>query len=101
MKQIADGFWYDTAPVRIVGAALSVNMVALRLPSGGLLIHSPLAMTPERRAGVEALGPIEHLVAPNLFHHLSRRLGRRVSESEGARHDKTERVRTGRVWWVR
>jgi hypothetical protein len=27
-------------------------------------------MTPERRAAVEALGPVAHLYAPNLYHHL-------------------------------
>ena len=33
------------------------------------MLHSPVSMTPERRAAVEALGTVAHLFAPNLFHH--------------------------------
>jgi hypothetical protein len=35
-----------------------------------LLVHSPVALTPQRRAAVEALGAVAHLYAPNLYHHL-------------------------------
>jgi hypothetical protein len=49
---------------------LTSNMTVLRLGDGTLLLHSPLAMTPERRAAVEALGSVAHLYAPNLYHHL-------------------------------
>lgn len=45
-------------------------MTVLRLPDGGLWVHSPVAFTPERRTAVAALGPVRFLVAPNLFHHL-------------------------------
>jgi hypothetical protein len=34
------------------------------------VLESPLPLTPERRAAIEALGPIAHLYSPNLFHHL-------------------------------
>ena len=71
MRQLAEGVWLDTTPMRIVGTTSSVSMAVLRLPSGGLLLYSPLEMKSERRAAVEALGRVEHLVAPNLFHHLS------------------------------
>jgi hypothetical protein len=66
---LAPGVWIDTTPVRIVGTKLSSTMTVLRL-SDGLLLHSPIEMTPERRASVEALGLVRHLYAPNLFHHL-------------------------------
>src|SRR5262245_22705758 len=45
-------------------------MTVLRLGDGSLLLHSPIAMTPERRAAVEKLGPVAHLYAPNTYHHL-------------------------------
>ena len=45
-------------------------MTVLRLGDGSLLLYPPVAMTPERRAAVEALGPVAHLYAPNLYHHL-------------------------------
>ena len=70
LTPFADGVWVDTAPVRIVGTKLTSTMTVLRLGDGSLLLHSPLAMTPERRAAVDALGTVTHLYAPNLFHHL-------------------------------
>jgi hypothetical protein len=45
-------------------------MAIVRLADGGLLLYSPITMTPERRAAVEAIGPVAHLYAPNTFHHL-------------------------------
>jgi hypothetical protein len=70
LTPFAEGVWVDCAPVRILGTRLTATMTVLRLGDGSLLLHSPLAMTPARRAAVEALGPVAHLYAPNLFHHL-------------------------------
>jgi hypothetical protein len=67
----AEGVWVDTAPMLIVGMPLTSTMTVIRLGDGSLLIHSPIELTPERRAAVEALGPVAHLYAPNAFHHLS------------------------------
>nr|AYM52845.1 hypothetical protein [Myxococcaceae bacterium MCy9487] len=49
---------------------LGGRMTVIRLPDGGLWVHSPVAFTPARRAAVEALGPVRFLVAPNLLHHV-------------------------------
>jgi hypothetical protein len=65
-----EGVWIDSAPARIVGMNLTATMTVIRLQAGGLLLHSPLEMTIERRSAVEALGVIEHLYAPNAYHHL-------------------------------
>lgn len=69
----AEGVWLSSAPVRFLGLQLTSTMTVLRLPDGSLLLHSPVAITGELRAAVEALGRVGHLYAPNLFHHL--RLG--------------------------
>jgi len=66
----AEGVWVDIAPVRFLGMRLTATMTVLRLSDGTLLLYSPLALTTERRAAVEALGPVAHLYAPNLYHHL-------------------------------
>ncbi|QSQ22605.1 DUF4336 domain-containing protein [Pyxidicoccus parkwayensis] len=47
------------------------RMTVIRLPDGGLWVHSPVRFSPEVRAEVDALGPVRFLVAPNLFHHLA------------------------------
>jgi hypothetical protein len=70
LTPLAEGIWVDSQAVRIVGTQLTSTMTVLRLAGGGLLLHSPIGMTPERRAAVDALGNVEHLYAPNLFHHL-------------------------------
>ncbi|MCB9743568.1 MAG: hypothetical protein H6740_13285 [Alphaproteobacteria bacterium] len=57
-------------PIRIVGMQLSTNMSVLRLRGDALLVHSPIPLTPARRAAVEAMGEVAHLYAPNTFHHL-------------------------------
>lgn len=69
LSEIAEGVWIETHPVRIVGMQLSATMTVLRLSAGELVVHSPVALTDERRRAVAALGNVRHLVAPNLFHH--------------------------------
>jgi hypothetical protein len=66
----AEGVWLGVAPVRFLGMRLTSTMVVLRLADGSLLVDSPVALTSERRAAVQALGRVAHLYAPNLFHHL-------------------------------
>ena len=70
LTPFAEGVWVGTAPVRILGMELTTTMTVLRLADGALLLYSPTAMTPERRAAIEGLGPVAHLYAPNLYHHL-------------------------------
>lgn len=49
---------------------LTATMAVLELGEGELLLYSPLELTAERRAAVEALGSVAHLYAPNTFHHM-------------------------------
>ena len=48
LRAVAPGVWIDTAPVRFLGLRLTSNMSVLALPDGGVLVHSPVALTPER-----------------------------------------------------
>jgi hypothetical protein len=68
LSALDEGVWYDTGAVSFLGLRLTATMTVLRVAEG-LLLHSPLAMTPERRAAVESLGQVAHLYAPNTFHH--------------------------------
>ncbi|MFC7736058.1 DUF4336 domain-containing protein [Roseomonas sp. GCM10028921] len=49
-------------------APVSVRMTVLRMPDGGLLLHSPTRFTRALKTELEAIGPIRHLVAPNIAH---------------------------------
>jgi hypothetical protein len=70
LTPFTDGLWLATDPVSIAGTKLTATMAVVRLGDGSLLLYSPIALTPERRAAIEAIGPVAHLYAPNLFHHL-------------------------------
>ncbi|HEY8613929.1 MAG TPA: DUF4336 domain-containing protein [Roseomonas sp.] len=49
-------------------APLSVRMTVIRLPDGGLLLHSPTRFSHGLKRELEQIGPIRHLVAPNIAH---------------------------------
>src|SRR4051794_36879874 len=68
MTPFVDGVWLDSDPVRIVGMRLTATMALLRLGGDELVAYSPVSLTPERRAAVEALGRVAHVYAPSLFH---------------------------------
>ena len=70
LTRFAEGVWVDTEPVCFLGLRLTSTMAVLRLGSDSLLLYSPVAMTPERRIAIEALGCVAHLYAPNMYHHL-------------------------------
>ncbi len=69
LAPVAEGVWVSSVPVRILGTRLTATMAVLRLHDGELLLYSPVAMSTERRAAVEALGRVAHLYAPSLYHH--------------------------------
>jgi len=69
LTPFVDGVWCDLGPVSFLGMRLTATMTVVKGADGRLLVHSPLAMTPERRDAVVSLGPVAHLYAPNTFHH--------------------------------
>nr|AYM52727.1 hypothetical protein [Archangium disciforme] len=70
LRAVAEDVHVLTVPFRFGGFDLGGRMTVIRLPDGGLWVHSPVRPTPEVRSAVEALGPVRFLVAPNLWHHL-------------------------------
>ena len=70
LTHFAENMWLANDPVRIVGMKLTATMTVVRVPGSKLLLHSPVAMTKERRNAVESLGTVTHLYAPNTFHHV-------------------------------
>lgn len=70
LRPVAEALYVREVPFRMGGMELGGRMTVVRLPEGGLWIHSPVRLEAETRAAVEALGPVRYLVAPNLMHHL-------------------------------
>lgn len=68
-KPVAENVWIvDSGPIRVLGLPLPVRMTVVRLASGGLLLHSPTQFSFALKSAIDALGPIEHLIAPNTVH---------------------------------
>jgi len=60
----------DGPPVPFFTFPYPTRMAVIRLKDGGLFVWSPIALTPDLRREVEALGEPKFLVSPNLLHHL-------------------------------
>ncbi|WP_164020312.1 DUF4336 domain-containing protein [Pyxidicoccus trucidator] len=71
LRLVAEDVHVLTVPFRFAGLEVGGRMTVIRLPNGGLWVHSPVRLTPEVRAAVDALGPVRFLVAPNLMHYLA------------------------------
>lgn len=68
-KPVADDVWIvDSGPIRPGGITLPIRMTVLRLGNGDLLLHSPTQATAELVDALAAIGPVRHLVAPNIAH---------------------------------
>lgn len=48
MQSLATDLWVDQQPLRFVGVEIGTRMTLIRLPTGGLWIHSPIEATDER-----------------------------------------------------
>jgi hypothetical protein len=71
LEPVDTDIWLAEGPVvDFHGFPYPTRMVIVRLPDGALWIWSPVALTDELKADVEALGPVAHLVSPNKIHHL-------------------------------
>jgi Domain of unknown function (DUF4336) len=71
LKPFGPEIWIADGPaVSTGGFHYGTRMAVIRLSDGGLFIWSPIKLTDDLRAEVEALGEVRHLVAPNSLHHL-------------------------------
>jgi hypothetical protein len=69
-QRIAEDVWIEPRPLRFFGLETGTKMTVVRLAGGGLFVHSPVALDASTRKTVDALGCVEAVVAPSLFHHL-------------------------------
>jgi hypothetical protein len=69
LQPVAEGIWTQAGDrLRLAGIPFDTRAVVVRLPGGGLWLHSPVCPTPARVAALAALGPVAHVVAPNRIH---------------------------------
>ncbi len=71
LSPFADEIWIaEGDTVSTAGFHYPTRMILIRLRSGGLFVWSPIALTPQVKSHVDALGPVQEVVAPNALHHL-------------------------------
>lgn len=71
LEALAENLWHDQFDLFMPGGIhFRGRMLVVRLASGGLWVWSPIPIDDALAEQVSALGPVEHLVAPNSFHHL-------------------------------
>lgn len=68
--QLAQNIWILSHPLPAGPIELDHRMTIIRLASGQLWIHSPVAFDENIRAGLDALGEIACFIAPSTFHDL-------------------------------
>lgn len=54
----------------LMGLHFRGRMVVVRLPGGGLWVHSPIRIDDALGGAIDRLGRVEHIVAPSLMHHV-------------------------------
>lgn len=70
LRQLAEDLWDAQSEMAIAGMPLSLRMTVIRLPSGKLILHSPIEIDDALAAELDGLGSVAHLLAPNRLHHL-------------------------------
>ena len=71
LTALAPDLWIAPRPLRVLGCLdIGTCMTVIRLPDGGVFLHSPVAADVATRAAVAAIGPVRAIVAPNRVHHL-------------------------------
>lgn len=68
-KRVAEGvFVVDSVMAGPLGLVLPVRMTVIVLPDGGLVLHSPTRFSTPLLSALQAIGPVQHLMAPNSAH---------------------------------
>lgn len=71
LRAFGPEIWLADGPLAdVAGFRYPTRMAVIRMPDGGLLAWSPVALSVDLRAELAALGDARLLVAPNSLHHL-------------------------------
>ena len=67
---LAPDLWIAPRSLRVLGFLdIGTCMSVVRLPDGGVFLHSPVPADGPTCAAVDAIGPVRAIVAPNRVHH--------------------------------
>ena len=70
LLQISEDIWQTESKLNWYFLTFGIRMVVVRLQCGGLWLHSPVEIDDNLLNEINSLGKVEHIVAPNCFHHV-------------------------------
>lgn len=70
LTPIAEKMWSTHYRLIVNGVPCTSRMTVVQLNDGSLWIHSPVPVDATLKAQLDSLGPVRHVVAPSLAHHL-------------------------------
>jgi hypothetical protein len=72
LEPFGDNIWIADGPrVSSAGFQYPTRCAVIRLTNGALFIWSPIALSPDLRAAIDALGEVRFLVTPTCMHHVA------------------------------
>jgi hypothetical protein len=69
LTQLAADLWVATRPLPLIVGDIGTRMTVVRLPDGGLFLHSPVRLDAETQEALDAIGSVRCVVAPSRVHH--------------------------------
>lgn len=69
LDEVGPGLWTVRTPLRLAGAEFGTRMTVVRLGGDGLALIAPCPIDDALGAGLDRLGTVRALIAPNAFHH--------------------------------
>lgn len=69
LRPVDNSLWVAEQPLQLLVGNLEARMTVVRLRTGGLFVHSPIAPDNALVAALENIGSVVVVVAPNKTHH--------------------------------
>jgi len=69
LTPLAPDLWVATRPLPLIVGDIGTRMTVIRLPDGGLFLHSPVQLDAETQRALDAVGTVRCVVAPSKVHH--------------------------------
>lgn len=70
LTSVVPDLWVASRPLPLVVGDIGTRMTVVRLPDGGLVLHSPVRLDAETKQALDAVGRVRCVVAPSKVHHL-------------------------------
>jgi hypothetical protein len=69
LRAVDRDLWVAEQPLRYFGLSIGTRMTVVRLAGGDLVVISPIQPADGLVEEIAVIGPVRHIVAPNLYHY--------------------------------